>query len=158
MLSDLHANLAHEGLYQSLFVLTLASPSVRALWLCGYSVQQGLAGFCVRQDRVPFLQTVSQEKHQAEHIWPKVNLRINYTLTVVIKSHVANWILNVGQIVPLSESHCCFVVDFTKAYFRFHFSGVCDLEYYNCLAMLNICLKRKLEWPQSPLTLVVWSF
>ena len=79
--------------------------------------------------------------------WPQ-----EATLGVVINSYVANWILNVGQIVPLSESHCSFVLDFAKMYFRFHFSGVCNLEYYNCLAMLNICLRRKLEWPQSPLT------
>jgi len=30
------------------------------------SVQQGLASFRVRQDRVPYLQTVSRENHQAE--------------------------------------------------------------------------------------------
>ena len=36
------------------------------------SVQQGLAGFRVRQDRVPFLQTVSRENHRAERIWPEV--------------------------------------------------------------------------------------
>ena len=44
------------------------------------SVQQGLASFRVRQDRVPYLQTNSQENHQAERIWPEVNQRINYPL------------------------------------------------------------------------------
>ena len=46
----------------------------------------------------------------------------------------------------------CF--EFCKMYFRSHFSGVCDHQYYHCFVMLNICLRRKLEWPQSPLTLV----
>ena len=32
------------------------------------SVQQSLAGFHARQDRVPYLQTVSQENHRAERI------------------------------------------------------------------------------------------
>ena len=41
---------------------------------------------------------------------------------------------------------------FWKMYFRFNFSGVWDLEYYYYSAVLNICLRRKLEWPQSPLT------
>ena len=94
-------------------------------------------------------------------IW-KVNITVITTLetdwpqeaalSVVINSRVANWILNVGQIVPLSESHCSFVLEFAIMYFRFHFSGLCELEYYNCFAMLNICLKRKLEWPQSQST------
>ena len=75
------------------------------------------------------------------------------TLIVVINSHVANWILNVGQIVPLSESHCNFVVDFAKMCFRFHFSSVYDLEYYNCFAEY-LSQKRKLEWPLNPLTLL----
>ena len=42
----------------------------------------------------------------------------------------------------------CF--EFYKIHFRFHFSGVCDLEYY--FVMFSICLGRKLEWPLSPLT------
>ena len=44
----------------------------------------------------------------------------------------------------------CFV--FCKMHFRFHFSGVCDLEYYYHFAVFNIHLRRKLGWPQSPLT------
>ena len=35
--------------------------------------------------------------------------------------------------------------------------GVCDLEYYYHFAMSNICLRRKLGWPQSPLTRVYHS-
>ena len=37
---------------------------------------------------------------------------------------IGNWILNIGQIVPLSESHCSLFWNFCKMYFRFHFSGV----------------------------------
>ena len=37
------------------------------------SVQQSLVGFCARQDRVPYLQTVSRENHRAEPVWPEVN-------------------------------------------------------------------------------------
>ena len=44
----------------------------------------------------------------------------------------------------------CF--EFCKMYFRSYFSGVCDLEYYYHFAMFIICLRRKLGWPQSPVT------
>ena len=57
-------------------------------------------------------------------------------------------VINILKILLLSESHCKFVFGFAKMYFRFYFS---DLEYYIHFAMLNICLRRKLELPQSPL-------
>ena len=41
--------------------------------------------------------------------WPQ-----EATLSVVIKSYIGNWTRNVGQIVPLSESHCSFVLHFAK--------------------------------------------
>ena len=41
--------------------------------------------------------------------WPQ-----EATLSVVIKSYIGNWILNVGQTVPLSESHCSFVLSIEK--------------------------------------------
>ena len=41
------------------------------------SVQQGLAGFRVREDRAPLLQTVSRENHLAERVSSEVNQRIN---------------------------------------------------------------------------------
>ena len=37
------------------------------------------------------------------------------------------------------------------------FSGVCDLEYYYHFAMFNVYLRRKLGWPQSPLTYFVFN-
>ena len=43
---------------------------------------------------------------------------------------------------------------FCKMYFRSHFSDVYDLEYCYHFAMFIICLRRKLEWPQSPLTMM----
>ena len=58
------------------------------------SVQQGLAGFRVRQDRVPFLQTVSRENHRAEHIWLEVNHRINYPLKHLLIQMEANQIID----------------------------------------------------------------
>lgn len=58
------------------------------------SVQQRLAGFRVRQDRVPYLQTVSRENHRAERIWPEVNQRINYPLKHLLIQMEANQIID----------------------------------------------------------------
>ena len=58
------------------------------------SVQQGLAGFRARQDRVPYLQTVSRENHRAECIWPEVNQRINYPLKHLLIQMEANQIID----------------------------------------------------------------
>ena len=68
------------------------------------------------------------------------------TLCVVINSHIENWILNFGQIVPLSESSCNFVWIFQNAFqMSIIYLGICDLEYYNCIAVLSMCLKRKMD-------------
>ena len=61
------------------------------------SVQQRLAGFRVRQDRVPYLQTVSRENHQAERIWPEVNQRINYPLKHLLIQMEANQIIDMSE-------------------------------------------------------------
>ena len=58
------------------------------------SVQQGLAGFHVRQDRVPFLQTISQENHRAKRIWPEINQKINYPLKYLLIQMVVNQIID----------------------------------------------------------------
>ena len=89
-------------------------------------------------------------------IW-KVNITVITTLetnwsqettfSVVINSYTGNWILPNCTTVRLTLQLC---FDFC---FRSHFSCVCDLEYYYHFVVFIICLKRKLEWPQSPLTL-----
>ena len=53
-------------------------------------------------------------------------------------SYLENWILNVGQIVPLSESHSESVHEFL--YFRFQVSMI--LNTYYGIAMFNVCVKR----------------
>ena len=58
------------------------------------SVQQGLAGFRARQDRVPYLQTVSRENHRAECNWPEVNQGINYPLKHLLIQMEANQIID----------------------------------------------------------------
>ena len=45
-----------------------------------------------------------------------------------------------------------------KLHFRCQaFLGICDLEHYYCNAMLNKCLRRKMGWPQNPLTVDHWN-
>ena len=44
--------------------------------------------------------------------------------------------------------------EFCKMYFRSHFSCVSvTLNTYYGNAMFNVCIKRKVEWPQSPRTI-----
>ena len=43
-------------------------------------------------------------------------------------------------------------LNFPKCISDVIYLGICDLEYYNCIAVLSICSKSKMEWPQSPLT------
>ena len=91
------------------------------------SVQQGLAGFRVRQDRVPFLQTVSRENHRAERIWPEVNQRINYPLKHLLIQMEANQIIDMRDetvkfccrwiltYVLVSNEKVCHAVEHSKA-------------------------------------------
>jgi len=44
-------------------------------------------------------------------------------------------------------------LNFAKCISDVIYLGICDLEYYNCIAVLSMRLKRKIEWPRSPLTL-----
>jgi len=48
-------------------------------------------------------------------------------------------------------------LNFAKCISDVIYLGICDVEYYNCIAVLSMCLKRKMEWPQSPLTLEFWG-
>jgi len=41
-------------------------------------------------------------------------------------------------------------LNFAKCISDVIYLGMCDLEY--CIAVLSMCSKRKMEWPQSPLT------
>jgi len=45
-------------------------------------------------------------------------------------------------------------LNFAKCISDVIYLGICDLEYYNCIAVLSMCSKRKIEWPQSPLTVL----
>ena len=63
-------------------------------------------------------------------------------LCVVINSYIQNWILNVDQIIPLSEPSLFAIC---KMNFRCHLFGICDLEHlvYYHVAMLDMCFEER---------------
>ena len=98
-----------------------------------YAHPTGLAGFTIRSMMCLRYKKTSTRFPSfilsAVLIW-KVNITAITTLDTdwpqeAIPSYIGNWILNVGQIVPLSESHCSFVLDFAKYTSDFILSGVC---------------------------------
>ena len=56
------------------------------------------------------------------------------------------------------QNQAATLFEICKMHFRCHLWGICDLEHCYCIAVLNMYFQRKMGWPQSPLTGLLFFF